>query len=616
MTNWPWPLGGVQDWFNSLWDTINGWITSGISGLWTTVSSAFDTVKTWITEGFDAAWKTISSAFDTVKTWITDEFSAAWTTISTAFDTVKTWITDGLSAAWAAISSSFNLIEKAVVGWIWWLYDSVSAFFSDLWGKVSAGFTSLKDSVSGFVGDLWAKISTGLSNAATSLVNGLSVAVGTIAGYVKDAIAGALGAVVSGFQNVLGWIWTQLQAIASAIAGAAIKVKEAVSGVLTPVLTGIMTEATKAISAGSPDEEVEKPLQEFSDQLIKRLQELAPKKHESLPDYPALLAATAGVVVAHLGMIFAATSVGTYLDMAHPVKMTGIMTIAEQMLYGINAPATLSPLISSFVWYSITIPLRYRLQAMYPYTVPDPPDMIRFVVREVITPEKFSALMLFHGFDVEVSGWFWEAHWVLPGFGDLRAAWWRGVIQSDQFNAYIVLHDYKPEPRKEGWVSDQAMIAALSYELPGRIDARWMFEQGVIDTEQHLALTKAQGMHPDWAPRVVEAEERAAIRAELEASIRENAAVYAAGRWTEDEFSGMIATLGLGPKLTGFWVARANAMRARKLWLDRLDSLDYAYHYDILTADDYESELKALEVVPDVVAMKVVNQDLRKKGTA
>ena len=584
----------MEEWFQSLWDTINGWITGAISGLWTTVSSAFDTVKTWITDGL----------------------SAAWTSISAAFDTVKTWITDGLSVVWSDISAAFSSIQAQVRGAMTFLTDSVSTFFSDLWGKVQSAANSIVNSISTFFSDLWAKISTGLADAAKSLVDGLSAAVGTIAGYVQDALKGVAEAVGGALRGALEWLWSGLSFIAGKIMDAIGTVRAAVEPAFTTIMSGVTGTVTEAFKPSTLPDEVKKASDELAKNLQDTMQRLMPKGAHSLPPFESVQQSALLTTAVFTGASILGNVAGIAIDLVHPIKPIGVQVAIASIIRSVSENVVTAPIIQIPLEAGVYRPLRYYYNKMNPYAIPGAGDMINMVVREAIPVDVFKLNMLYQGFDEYWTTAYWEAHWVLPGFGDLRAAWWRGVIGDDQFNAYIVLHDYKPEPRKEGWVSDQDMIAALSYELPGRIDARWMFEQGVIDTDTHLQLTRARGMHPDWAEKVVEAEERAAIRAEVEASIRENAAIYAAGRWTEAEFRDMVAALDLGPKLTEFWVARANAMRARKLWLDRLDSLDYAYRYDIMTQDAYIGELEALEVTSDVVAMKVVNQDMRKKGSA
>jgi len=140
------------------------------------------------------------------------------------------------------------------------------------------------------------------------------------------------------------------------------------------------------------------------------------------------------------------------------------------------------------------------------WVIPSISDLITFVVREVITPEEFYQWSKRMGLSEYWAKNYWEAHWRLPSFENLREAWWRGIITEEEFRKYIVWHDYKPEPRPGITKSDLDIMNELSYDLPGRIDVRWMVRWGVIGKDEHRKLIKMRGMHPEWADKVAEAE--------------------------------------------------------------------------------------------------------------
>jgi len=150
--------------------------------------------------------------------------------------------------------------------------------------------------------------------------------------------------------------------------------------------------------------------------------------------------------------------------------------------------------------------LEYYYNQQFTPEIPPISDLITMVVREVIPPERFYVEMPKKGFSAEWARNYWEMHWILPAFGSVREAMWRKIISEDEYRKYVVWHDYKPEPRPGIAKSDQEIMFELSFELPGRIDVRWMAEWAVIDYLMHLQLTRMRGIHPDWAPKVVEAE--------------------------------------------------------------------------------------------------------------
>ena len=156
----------------------------------------------------------------------------------------------------------------------------------------------------------------------------------------------------------------------------------------------------------------------------------------------------------------------------------------------------------------------------------------------------------------------------------------------------------------------------LSYELPGRIDARWMFEQGVIETGAHRDLTAQRGMHPDWIDRVTEAEERAAVRAEIEASVRRWAELMREGFLSEGELKDVILETGLGPKITEFWVQRAIAEQLARLLIDEKNAILRAYEGDKITRDEADGQLAAIGVLDVIRERELRISDIKRVGTA
>ena len=140
------------------------------------------------------------------------------------------------------------------------------------------------------------------------------------------------------------------------------------------------------------------------------------------------------------------------------------------------------------------------------WVIPSISDLIDFVVKEVISPDDFYKWAKKQGLSEYWAKNYWEAHWRLPSFENLREAYWRGIINADEFKKFVVWHDYKPEPRPGISKSDQQIMFELSYKLPGKIDARWMYRWGIISKDELRRLVKMEGMHPEWIDKVVEGE--------------------------------------------------------------------------------------------------------------
>jgi len=250
------------------------------------------------------------------------------------------------------------------------------------------------------------------------------------------------------------------------------------------------------------------------------------------------------------------------------------------------------------------------------WKIPSISDLITFVVREVITPEEFYMWARKQGLEEAWARRYWEAHWRLPAFGQLREAYWRGIITPEEFRKFIVWHDYKPEPRPGISKSDLDIMFELQYELPGRIDARWMYEQGVINDEELRKLYKWTGLHPQWLDKTVEATANQVLRAEKESVLREAMYDYRDGWLTEDEFKTVMEQLGIQPRLREFWLARAKMLAAREAREEEKKILIESFRLDYISEGELREHLKALGMRDDAVERIIVIEKLRKLGKA
>jgi len=182
------------------------------------------------------------------------------------------------------------------------------------------------------------------------------------------------------------------------------------------------------------------------------------------------------------------------------------------------------------------------------YRMPGPSDLVTFVVRDVLDPEDFKALMKAQGYMTsdmikEIVGhtvempligggygagdWadaYWESHWRLPSMEQVTEFFNRAVvgavsikgkifkISEDEASkavfAYATLWDYKPEPRKltkylraatglsQLPIADRDIVEALRYRVLTRIEQRFVRRWGLISEEDYKRLAQAEGIDP------------------------------------------------------------------------------------------------------------------------
>ena len=107
-------------------------------------------------------------------------------------------------------------------------------------------------------------------------------------------------------------------------------------------------------------------------------------------------------------------SVGVLAEVASLGQVEGIQTAINSIL---DASGVTS--VSRQLWglpfnAAVIKPAAQYWNKQFMPEIPNPQDLIRFVVREVLTPELFSEYMARQGFSGAWSKAYWEAHWRLP----------------------------------------------------------------------------------------------------------------------------------------------------------------------------------------------------------
>ena len=699
-SGWPWPLNGVQKWFESLWNKV-----------WEAAAYAARKVWEWLPSWIRGPLNFLKTLADTVWNALISFFKDPVGTLAglarKVWDFLPDWIRGPINflaqlakGAWNAVWSFFkDPVGTLKAGWDA-ATKAVSGFVSDLWSKVSSGFSYLSGAVSGFFGSLWAKISYVVGGAVHSLKTAFDGGIKAIGGWVGDVLKGIVGALGQGLRGVFDWLLKSLKWVAQMICGVMNAVRAAITPILTPILTQIVNKATEALVPGSPPEEVEEATASFSTQLLKRLSEIPPAHSSPIPGLPELLAASAGVVGVGMLTVFGMESIATYLDMAHPAKMTGIMHTADSLLYSLNFPAMIGPIIFSNIWAGIILPLRYRWNQIYKPLIPEAshlarfrakglmngtdylenmsfqgygvgfaatyqqdaariptvmelnqmvwrekvsleafrgalrvtgvredfipgyeeltkaippwPDLVTMVVREVIPPERFYEFMPMHGFSRVIAEWYWEMHWILLPLGEVRRARHRGHIDDDELDKYLVLHDYKPEPRPGIRTSDRDLARKLAWDLPGRIEARWMFRWGIRDRDGLKELLIKGGLDPEYADEVADAvamnqflREIRAQETNIKADLRDGFILEGTGRADLSE-------IGYPVAFVDYHIADALKDRERSHKKKLLDYYEDAYLKDVPTEPPFEDAVRQILVVPEVADLFIDEAYLRK----
>jgi len=252
--------------------------------------------------------------------------------------------------------------------------------------------------------------------------------------------------------------------------------------------------------------------------------------------------------------------------------------------------------------------------------IPGISDLIRFAVREAYPVEGPEAQL------AEMKKWaakqglseywadrYWIAHWQLPSFENLREAFWRGIIDEEDFKKFVLKHDYRPDPWPGHKKADQQIMFELSYRLPGAIEQRWMLRWGLIDKETLIDLTRKRGMHPDWVQSVAEGIWRQMLTDERTRLLTQLRYQYRDGEISRETLAAKLKELYYSQAEIDLILQAADIEREREVksqslieWRNatRAD-FSRAFKMGLITEDAYREALKQLRYPPDIIDMLV-----------
>jgi len=564
-TGWPWPLDSVQNFFEELWNKIVG-IPYKIIDLFE--DSITDLVRALYDKVIAPYIPMIKEVVDTAYSYLENvpEFARPLLlpfVLPTAFFEIFVLpkLEDIASKIWDIMPNWLKGAINAIYSFVDDVAEGIRAFVSDPVKFLSHVIGNIHQKINRAVDDLKEHVQAVFDGATNVIANALH----SIFDPFTEKITGFFESIIEGIKSIPDKAKEWIEAIKEGLANVGETVKGAL-GEFWSGLTDFFTDKLAPAVAGALskagtwlNEKVIKPVWEdlqwlrdwITDYVVNIFHSIVNKvKEVSSKIMAGDISAALGLLSTFTGMGLAVNSIisvaglkvmGTGLEVGElsrflnrlldPGLVTG-MIIGTVLSVGVQEPVrqvfskmfrTRLPSESDIErWYLrgyITEDHARELLARYGYkdeyvdnkiksywVIPSISDLINFVVKEVITPDDFYSWAKKQGLSEYWAKNYWEAHWRLPSFENLREAYWRGIISADEFKKFVIWHDYKPEPRPGISKSDQQIMFELSYKLPGKIDARWMYRWGIITKEELRNLVKMEGTHPDWIDKVVEGE--------------------------------------------------------------------------------------------------------------
>lgn len=505
MTNWPWPMGGVQDWFENLWNHITDAVSSAVNGLWTKIWDKLKWVRDRLDESMDWVYDQLDSAISGVASALKDASTALLTSVENVvtlltssltaardwivsqivgwFDKVSKWITQSASWIWSQVQTGLNEMSKAVSV-------SLTSFSAGLTSTFSSGINWLETQLGEAGKDIRNHVTSGLTSWGEQIQSMLGGVASDISSWLQGTLTGIIEAFGKGMQGFLDWLLKHLKYFGEMVWGAVELLMTSLKDAATPVLTMITDAITGAMTIGTAPQNIQVAAKVVTETAWGRQIEMIDNMYGSEPTLAQLSAMSKELQAMLLVAGISASAAAIISELAHPFKNLGIRATTREIVYWAGIPSVTAAIATTPTAIGLLTPLRYALNKRWMPMKPPAADVIRFSVREVFLEERrealmayypgeeYAKLMAFQGYNDTMAEYYWMAHWVLPSISQLNEMLYRKVISYEEWTVWVRYNDVIPEMIPN--------LEKIIYNPYTRVDIRRMRDMRTVSIEEVL----------------------------------------------------------------------------------------------------------------------------------
>lgn len=201
--------------------------------------------------------------------------------------------------------------------------------------------------------------------------------------------------------------------------------------------------------------------------------------------------------------------------------------------------------------------------------IPTPPDMIRFAVRDVLSPDvvskygllqdypaELNGLLTLAGMDTKYGKYYWGAHWELPSLTQAFDMYHRGIITSEDIDLLLKTADVLPYWRPK--------MKQLSETPFTRVDLGRMFQLGVLTFPELVRGYQDLGYSKEKATKMAEFISKKEVNESRELTKSELVRSYDSGIITEGQLNEFLVGLGYDKENVNLIVTLANTKKATR----------------------------------------------------
>ena len=635
MTNWPWPLQGVQSWFENLWNEV-----------WKQAQRVLDLIIPKLLDVQNYLWEKVIGVRDYLWGKFTEVRDFLWTKLTEVRDylwqkfvTVRDFLSGKITEVREYLWQGFIDVRD----YLWKKLTDVKDF---LWGK----FTEVRDylwqkllDVKDFLWQELIDVRDFLGGKFADFQNWLNLEVldpwsdwlKSIVAFLEKFGADPIGTVADAWLsfNQALWKWTSEQtptimkfltfSVTQDIFGELKWISEQATGYSESGFDGIKGYID-TIQHTSPDHILDVTFEFFKTQSVLRNEGVT--WTQSLQMNPALRGLDFTEMFAHgewqMFLLGLAGGFGTGIVS---------MVISKPLAYWFNSvirPEILDASTLQIAYlrgYITGEDVNWGLQhwgfddskiEVIKKTwkwIPGPTDLIRLAVRESFTPplmldyisDDYRKWMKAQGAD-EWADQFWHAHWILPSISDLNEMVHRNVIDDEVWKKFVILNDY--------WPAMVDNYKKIIYTPFTRVDIRRMYNSGVIDEAGVTRAYKDIGYDEEKATKLTEFTKALKTGTAKDLTLSMIVKSFKQGNTSRDAALEMIVDLGYEEDEADFILAlyeQQTKEESRELSQSKFDAM---FQLGLIDREELKRNLIALNYSTDAAENLTKIEEAKKAG--
>jgi len=292
------------------------------------------------------------------------------------------------------------------------------------------------------------------------------------------------------------------------------------------------------------------------------------------------------------------TIVAVLPELAHPLKQMGLGRIAPIIVQMGGFDRISASIMNILVERTMGARLRYATNSLFMPYIPNQQDLVRFTVREVLSPSELEMYMKKLGFSPEWAANYWKAHWELVGISSLYKMYHRGIIEERHLRKMLERHDYDAQDKifETEVINWQEKLVDLSHILIPRVDLRYAWEAGLIDDTEFEIRIKQLGYSKEDAIIETAVQMRRTLSEEINAVRREYINDYKEGIVTKNSFLENLSSLGDTKTAKDYRAEAAEYFHLRDHKKAMINEIEKALGRGNITENLAQDELVALGV--------------------